>query len=338
MQDDPLKRYSRQTILEEIGKKGQELLGNSHVAVVGCGALGSVICDHLARAGVGKIDIIDRDVVELENLQRQILFDENDIGAPKAISAKEKLGKINTSIDIQGIVRDLNPTNIEKIIKDVDIVLDGTDNMETRYLINDTCVKNNIPWIYGGAVSTYGMSMNIIPNVTACLACAFPHLPKSGTLPTCDTVGVLNTIPSIIASIQTTEALKILLKKDFNTNLVIYDVWRNDFQSIKIKQSSECECCKKHNFEYLSAQKVEAVAVLCGRDSVQISPPSENEISLQNLAERLKNVGEVKVGTAHLSFKTEELIISIFRDGRAIIKGTDDKTLAKSIYAKYIGN
>jgi adenylyltransferase/sulfurtransferase len=174
MQDDRLKRYSRQMILDEIGKEGQELLNNSSIAVVGCGALGSVICDHLARAGIGKIRIIDRDIVELENLQRQILFVENDIGSPKAVAAKEKLRNINSDVDIQGIVKDLNPSNAEKLVKDVDIVLDGTDNMETRYLINDICVKNDIPWIYGGAVSTYGMSMNIVPNDTACLVCAFP--------------------------------------------------------------------------------------------------------------------------------------------------------------------
>lgn len=338
MRDDRLKRYSRQMILEEIGKEGQELLNNSSVAVVGCGALGSVICDHLARAGFGKIRIIDRDIVELENLQRQILFVENDIGSPKAEAAKEKMRKINSDVDIESIVKDLNPSNIEKLVNDVDILLDGTDNMETRYLINDICVKNDIPWIYGGAVSTYGMSMNIMPHDTACLVCAFPLMPKPGSLATCDTVGVLNTIPSIVASIQTTEALKILLKKKFNRDLVVYDVWNNDFQSITIKQNPECECCQNHNFEYLSAQKVETVAILCGRNSVQITPPTENEISLPDLAERLKKVGEVRLSPVHLSFKTDELTISVFRDGRAIVKGMDDETLAKTIYAKYIGN
>jgi adenylyltransferase/sulfurtransferase len=212
MQEQHEGRYIRQVLLEEIGKDGQEKLNNSSALVVGCGALGSVIADHLARAGVGKIKILDRDIAELDNLQRQILFDENDVGSPKAAAAAEKLKRINSEIEIEAMVKDLNPSNAEKVIGDVDIVLDGTDNMETRYLINDVCVKKDIPWIYGGAVSTYGMSLNIVPQATACLVCAFPHMPKAGSLPTCDTVGVLNTVPSIIASIQTTEALKILLK------------------------------------------------------------------------------------------------------------------------------
>lgn len=338
MRNDAVNRYTRQIILEEIGSEGQKALGSSFAVIVGCGALGSVIADHLVRTGVGKIRIIDRDIVEIDNLQRQILFNEKDVGLPKSMAASEKLIRVNSDIEIEGIVKDLNPGNAEKLLKEADIVLDGTDNMETRYLINDACVKNEIPWVYGGAVATYGMSMNIVPNNTACLTCAFPFIPKPGSLPTCDTVGVLNTIPSIIASIQTTEALKILLKKNFSKDLLVYDVWGHEFQCIKLKRNHECKCCQGHNFDYLSAEKVESVSILCGRNSVQISPAKETEVSLEQLAERLKNAGEVTLSPMHLIFKTNDVTLSVFEDGRAIVRGTDNEITAKSIYARYIGN
>ncbi len=338
MQKGQTNRYSRQTILKEMGEEGQESLRNSFAIIVGCGALGCVTAELLARAGIGKMRIVDRDIVELENLQRQILFDENDIGTPKAIAAVEKLRRINSELEFEAIVKDLNPTNIEKILETADIVLDGTDNMETRYLINDTCVKKGIPWVYGGAVSTYGMSLNVLPKKTACLVCAFPYMPRAGSLPTCDTVGVLNTVPSIIGSIQATEALKILMKKKFSRDLIIYDVWSHDFQSIKLKRNADCKCCAGHVFEYLSAEKAETVTILCGRNSVQITPATEPEVTLQDLATRLKKVGDVKLSPVHLIFETKDVVLHVFKDGRAIVKGTDNETLAKSIYAKYIGN
>ncbi len=338
MQKKPINRYSRQTILEEIGEVGQKTLRNSSAIIVGCGALGCVTANLLTRAGLGKIRIVDRDIVELENLQRQILFEEDDIGTPKAIAAVGKLKEINSELEFEALVKDLNPNNAEKIFENANIVLDGTDNMETRYLINDTCVKKEIPWVYGGAVSTYGMSLDILPNKTACLVCAFPYMPKAGSLPTCDTVGVLNTVPTVIGSIQATEAVKILLKKEFNTDLIVYDVWAHDFQRIKLKRNSNCKCCSELTFEYLSAVVTESVTILCGRNSVQITPAAEPEISLQDLGERLKKVGDVKLSPAHLIFETQDVVLHVFKDGRAIVKGTDDETLAKSIYAKYIGN
>ncbi|UCE75447.1 MAG: ThiF family adenylyltransferase [Methanomassiliicoccales archaeon] len=331
-------RYARQIILEEIGEDGQKVLGRSSALIVGCGALGGVIADHLTRAGVGKITIVDRDIIALENLQRQILFDESDIGIPKAVAASKKLQQINSEVVIEAIVKDFNPNNAEKTLGSANIILDGTDNMETRYLINDVSVKNEIPWVYGGAVSTYGMSMNVVPKKTACLSCAFPHMPKAGSLPTCDTVGVLNTVPSIIASIQATEALKILLKKEYSHDLIVYDVWGHDFKRIKIKRSSNCKCCAELDFEYLNAEKMEVATTLCGSNSVQITPAVEGEVSLERLAKRLKNAGDVTLSPVHLIFEAEEVTISVFKDGRAILKGTDDETLAKSLYAKYIGN
>jgi adenylyltransferase/sulfurtransferase len=332
------KRYARQVILNEIGESGQKKLKETHALVVGCGALGSVIADHLARAGVGTLRLIDRDIVEVENLQRQVLYNEEDIGEPKANSAAEKLRMINSDIKIEAIVKDFTARSVKKIIEDIDIVLDGTDNMQTRYLINDVCVKENIPWVYGGAVSTYGMCMNILPRDTACLSCAFPYMPKAGSLPTCDTVGVLNTIPSIIASIQATEAIKIILDKNYSKDLLVYDVWNHDFKLIKIQRNPDCICCGQDQFDYLDAEKTETTTILCGRNSVQISPASEGNISLERLAARLEKTGDVKQSPVHLVFKTQDIEITVFSDGRGIVKGTEDETQAKSIYAKYIGN
>jgi adenylyltransferase/sulfurtransferase len=195
-----------------------------------------------------------------------------------------------------------------------------------------------IPWIYGGAVSTYGMSLNIVPKKTACLSCAFPFMPKAGSLPTCDTVGVINTVPSIIASIEVTEAIKIILEKEYSKDLIVYDVWNHDFKLIKIKRNDDCECCQKGNYKFLEAERLELTTVLCGRDSVQVTPNVEGKLSLESLAQRLKKAGEVKQSPVHLIFKAHDIDITIFSDGRAIIKGTEDETLAKSIYAKYIGN
>jgi adenylyltransferase/sulfurtransferase len=331
------KRYARQTILNEIGEDGQIKLRNTHALVIGCGALGCVISDHLTRSGIGTISIVDRDIVEIENLQRQVLFNESDIGTPKATSASEKLMKVNSDVSVKGIVKDFNSKNAEKITEDVNIILDGTDNMQTRYLINDIGIKKNIPWIYGGAVSTYGMTMNIVPTVTACFACAFPLIPKAGSLPTCDTVGVLNTIPSIIASIQSTEAIKILLGKNYLKDLLIIDVWNHDYKRIKINRNQECTCCQTRNFDYLDAKKTEATTVLCGSNSVQITPSTEGEVSLERLASRLEKTGTVMLSSVHLVFKSPDVEITVFKDGRGIVKGTDDELMAKSIYAKYIG-
>jgi molybdopterin/thiamine biosynthesis adenylyltransferase len=240
-------RYSRQIILQNIGEEGQEKLLNSSVAIVGCGALGTVAANNLARAGVGKISIIDRDFVELNNLQRQMLFDENDIGEPKAVAAAEKIASINSDIEIHPIIKDVNYTNIEEILNGVDLVIDGTDNIQTRMLINDVCVKNRIPWIYTGAIGTSGMSMNILPD-KACIRCLYPGIPKAGSLPTCDTMGVLNTITVIMGSIETTEAIKILLGfydeiDSTNSNLLVYDTWNHSFDSIMVKKNEKCECC-----------------------------------------------------------------------------------------------
>jgi adenylyltransferase/sulfurtransferase len=298
-------RYSRQILLERIKKNGQEKLAKSHIVIIGCGALGTTIANNLARSGIGHIRVVDRDIVELNNLQRQNLFDESDIGSPKALVAAEKLRKINSEIKIDHIVDDVNFENIERVIKNMNIVLDGTDNMLVRFLINDACVKHDIP--------------------------------KAGSLPTCDTIGVLNTIPGIIGSIQSTEALKILLGKDINDGLLTYDVWSHNFSNIRIKKRDDCECCGKHNFEFLNAKKKETMVSLCGRGAIQIIPVNDVQISFEDLGKKLQKLGEVDFHKLVLRFKIPDYELNIFKNGRTIIIGTNDKKIAKSLYAKYIG-
>jgi adenylyltransferase/sulfurtransferase len=334
-------RYSRQVILQNIGQKGQEKLLNSSVAIVGCGALGTVAANNLARAGVGKILIIDRDFVELNNLQRQMLFDENDVGAPKAVAAAEKIASINSDIEVHPIIKDINYTNIEEILNGVDLVIDGTDNIQTRMLINDVCVKNRIPWIYTGAIGTSGMSMNILPD-KACIRCLYPGIPKAGSLPTCDTMGVLNTITVIMGSIETTEAIKILLEfyddiESTNSNLLVYDTWNHSFDSIMVKKNEKCECCGKKNYEFIDSDEQEIITSLCGRNAIQITPADPKELSLKSIGDKLEKLGTVKCSDFIMLFKNDETEISLFRDGRAIIKGTDDEAVARTIYARYIG-
>ncbi|MBA7566685.1 hypothetical protein ES708_08380 [subsurface metagenome] len=334
-------RYSRQVILPNIGEEGQKTLLKSKIIIIGCGALGTVVANNLVRAGVGKISIIDRDFVELNNLQRQILFDEDDIGIPKAVAAAKKLKRVNSDVEIKAMVKDLNHMNAEKIVSGVDLVLDGTDNMQTRFLINDTCVKSKIPWIYTAAVGTYGMTMTIVPGRTPCFRCILPDVPEPGSLPTCDTVGVLNTIPAIIASIESTEAIKILLKEKMTTNaesdLIFYDVWSNTFEKVTKMRNKRCKCCVEHKFDFLNAVKEEIITSLCGRNAIQITPVKSAAISFKSLAERLKRLGEVRFNNFILVFKEGDKEISLFKDGRAIIKGTDDEKMARSLYARFVG-
>ena len=248
-------RYRNQIILKDLGETGQKKLKESFVVVIGCGGLGNMISNQIVRAGIGKIIVVDRDIVETDNLHRQSLFEEKDVGKYKSEVIYEKLIRINSDVNIAFKNENVNSTNIEKIIEDSDLVIDGTDNMETRFLINDACVKHKIPWIYGGAVGVGGMTMNIIPEKTPCFRCIFQSIPEHCDLPTRSVIGILNTIPTIIGSIQTTEAYKILLGKRANKNLIIYDVWEHEFLRIKIKRNKDCECCVKHNFEFLNKPK-----------------------------------------------------------------------------------
>jgi len=334
-------RYSRQTRFPGIGEEGQAKLGHSSVVIIGCGALGSNIATFLVRAGVGKIKIVDRDFIEYHNLQRQILFDEDDIRAqlPKAIAAERHLRKVNSSVEIQGIVADANYTNIESFCRGTDVILDGLDNAETRFLINDVSLKHKTPWIYGGAIASGGMTMTIIPGETPCFRCISPSLPNPETTPTCETAGIVGTIPAVIGSLQATEAMKIIVgAEEINRGIIMVDVWQGTFDRLKIKPHEDCPACHG-KYEFLEGRFVIKTTSLCGQSrAVQVVNTRVRDIALDELAARLKEVGDMSQNEYMLRFTADDHEIIVFPDGRAIIKNTIDESLAKEIYAKYIGN
>ncbi len=337
-----LDRYSRQTLLPEIGIAGQERLLASSVVVVGCGALGTVIACGLVRAGVGRVRIVDRDYIELNNLQRQVLFDEEDIvrGLPKAIAAVEKLRRVNSQVELEPVVTDVNPDNVERLIGDVDLVLDGTDNFETRLLVNDACVKHAIPWIYGAVISTYGMTMSIIPHRTPCFRCFLSETPLPGSTPTCDTVGVLGAAASVIGSLEVAQALRFLTQPEGppQPNLIYLDVWTGMWEKIEMRKTeTACLACDLGQYEFLDAKKGHRVVTLCGRDAVQIRPRGGAAPSFSRLAGRLRAAGQVHYNDFLLRFRVDGYELTIFPDGRTIVKGVGDEAEAKSIYARYIG-
>lgn len=335
-----MERYSKQILFSDIGIEGQNKLRNSKIIIIGCGALGTVISNNLARAGVGYMKIVDRDYIELSNLQRQLLFDEEDINEnlPKAIAAKRKLERINSDIVIDTEVVDVNSRNIEKLCSGMDIILDATDNFSTRYLINDIAVKLNIPWIYGGVIGSMGMLASIIPEVTPCFRCFMPKPPASGSVDTCDTVGVLNGITNIVASFQSNEALKILTdnEKSLIDGLLYIDIWNSDFEYIKPSRKKDCKACGNKDFEFLKRTEEEAIS-LCGKNSVQINPFSR-EISVDNIINKLESMDiEAKKNSFFLKFEIEDIKFTLFYDGRAILKGVTDLNKARTLYSKYIG-
>lgn len=336
-------RYLRQIIFNGIGESGQEKLLAARVLVVGVGATGSVIVSTLARAGIGFLKIADRDFVELNNLQRQVLYDEDDVNTrtPKAIAAAQKLGRINSSLQIVPWVTDVNAENIEELIADVDVVLDGTDNFETRYLVNDACVKHNKPWIYGGAVASYGATMTIVPNESACFRCVFAKTPPPGTLPTCDTAGVVGPIVNMVGSLVSAEAIKFITGSgERNRGLINLDLWENTFDAFEIARCDHCECCVQHQFDYLENAH-DDTAFLCGRNAIQIRPAQKHTLDLQQLAARLAPLGRVTQNEYLVQFTPDAQFasfdVTIFPDARAIVKGTDDASVARSVYAKYVG-
>ncbi len=335
-------RYSRQILFSPIGTAGQEKLLKSRVLLVGCGALGAVHAEMLARAGVGCLRIVDRDFVEFTNLQRQTLFKERDAAdrLPKAIAARTRIAEINSETQVEAIVADVNYSNVEGLITSCDLVMDGTDNFQVRYLLNDACVKHTKTWIYGAAVSSYGTTMTIIPGETPCLRCIFDEMPDAGSAPTCDTAGVIMPIIATVAAVQVAEALKILVgdSESLHRSLMQFDVWANHRQKIKLgPPNPDCKCCGHKVFEFLEAEYGEFSAVLCGRDAVQIVPPRPTRINLPKLADGLASMGEVMQNEYLLRFLSGENEVTVFADGRAIIKGTDDITAARTLYARYIG-
>ncbi|WP_207645763.1 ThiF family adenylyltransferase [Geosporobacter ferrireducens] len=335
-----MERYVKQMLFAEIGREGQEKLLASRVVIIGCGALGTVIANNLARSGVGYIRIIDRDYIELSNLQRQILFDEEDLqnNLTKAAAAAQKLRKINSSIEIEEIIADVNPRNIEKFCQGMDLIMDATDNFNTRFLINDTSVKLRIPWIYGGAVSSMGMTHTIIPGETPCFRCIMPKVPPAGTADTCDLVGVLNGTVNVVASFQSVEAIKLLIgKKDALIKGSRYiDIWDNHYEILDHSIREDCPACQRKNFTYLQNNTEDAV-YLCGQDSIQINPVNSS-IDADNIIKRLETMGiRVLKNAFFLRFNIENVQFTLFHDGRAILKNTTDIAQAKSLYAKYIG-
>jgi len=343
--EEETQRYIRQVAFDGVGKEGQQRLAASRVMILGCGGLGSAAATLLARAGVGYLKIVDRDFLELNNLQRQLLYEEHDVkeGLPKAIAAQRRLRQINSTIRVEPVVADVNRFNIEQLIQDVDLVIDGADNFETRFLLNEACVKRRKPWIYGAAIESYGLTMNIIPGKTACLRCVMDQLPQPGSTPTCETVGVLGSIVAIIAAIQSTEAIKILIgnKADLNRQLISIDVWQNSFQMIDVtkeKIQKNCPVCNQRRFDFLEGKVGSAFTSLCGRNAVQILPFSQTQLDLPALAIRLSQLGSVKANEYLLRFEVEGYELSIFPDGRAIVKGTTDTGIARSLYSRYVGN
>jgi molybdopterin-synthase adenylyltransferase len=330
-------RYSRQILFPGIGSAGQQRLLDARVVVVGCGALGTFHVGALARAGIGYLRILDRDYVELSNLQRQWLFDECDVqqGLPKSIAAARKVAAINGDIQVEPIVADLTASNCDDLLGGANIILDGSDNFETRYLINDYAVRERVPWIYGAAVGSYGITMPVVPNQTACLRCVYPE-PPSGAQPTCETAGVLGSITALIASLQVSEAIKILRGVEPTRKITTVDVWTGEIRQVEQPGPQEgCPSCGRRDFEYLNG-KHRAPVSLCGRDAVQIHE-RERPLDLRDLAVRLAPLGSVRANEFALRFETPPYLLTIFPDGRAIVKGTTDVGIARSLYARYIG-
>jgi adenylyltransferase/sulfurtransferase len=337
-----LERYARQTVFPGIGPEGQARLQKSRVVLVGCGALGTVIANVLARAGVGFLRIVDRDYVELSNLQRQVLFDEEDAleGAPKAVAAVAKLQRINSDVAYEAMVSDVGPDNAERLVRDVDLVLDGADNLEVRYVLNDVSVKLGTPWIYAAAVASYGVVMPILPGETPCLRCLFPDPPAAGSVDTCDTAGVLGPMPGIIANLAAAEAIKLLVgaREQLSRGLLWIDCWYNTVQRTPVEEPvPDCPTCQQRRFEFLERLGAAPAATLCGRDAVQVRPTSPTELDLPALATRLQPIGEVRQNAHLVRLVAPPHELTIFRDGRAIVKGTSDPATARGLYARYVG-
>jgi molybdopterin-synthase adenylyltransferase len=332
-------KYSRQILFAGIGEQGQQRLLASSAVIVGCGAIGAATANLLTRAGVGKLRIIDRDFVEPSNLQRQTIFDESDALAalPKAVAAERKLRAINSGVSIEGVVADLSPRNAANLLAPFDLILDGTDNFETRFLINDFAVQNSKPWIYAAAVASYGLTMTIRPGTTPCLAC-LTDTQQPGLEETCDAVGVLGPIVNLIASLQAAEAMKLLAGRTdaLHGRLISSDVWSGHFQSVCIPRNPDCRACARRDFTYLDGAAQPHIT-MCGRDSVQIHERNRS-LDLATLKSRLSlTVSDVRHNEFLLRFRIPPYEMTVFSDGRAILKGTKDPAIARSLYARYIG-
>ncbi|MCZ7583570.1 MAG: ThiF family adenylyltransferase [Deltaproteobacteria bacterium] len=331
-------RYSRQTLFPPFGEEGQARLRDARIAVVGCGALGTNIVNLLARAGVGYLRVIDRDIVELSNLHRQVLFDEDDAreGRPKAEAARLHAARINADVTVDARVADLTPRNAEDLLADAELLLDGTDNVETRYLVNDVAVKTARPWIYGGAVGSTAVAMAFVPG-GPCLRCLWPDPPPPGALPTCDTAGVLPPAPALAASMQAAAAMRLIAAGDAPPYLLQWDVWDAEAARLRVPKRDDCPACAARNFAYLESGAASHAATLCGRNAVQISPPDAVTLDLDAVRARLAGVAEVRPRGLYIEAAVEGQTLLVFPDGRVIVKDTTDPARARTLVSRYIG-
>lgn len=338
-----MERYSRQILFQPIGREGQENLMKGRVLLVGCGALGSVLAEILTRAGIGRLTLCDRDYVDESNLQRQSLFTESDVrlGLPKAVAAARHLREINHQVELDERVVDVNPKSIADLVPGQDLILDGTDNFETRYLLNDASLKWGVPWIYGACVASYGLCLTVLPDKSPCLRCILEHIPLPGSSPTCDTSGVIAPIVHFVAALQAADALKILAGHPEKTNpgLVSADLWENRLVSLsRPKRNPDCPACAKGRYEFLEGQHESSSRKLCGRNAVQIWRPVSGPVEFGPIADRLARIGQVRFNEFLLRAEVGDFEIALFRDGRGIVRGTQDLDEAQRVYAKYIGN
>lgn len=305
--------------------------------MVGLGALGSVAADLLARAGVGRLQLVDRDVVELENLQRQILYSEADIDRPKADAAADRLRAVNSEIGVEGIARDVHAASVQDLMHRADVIVDGTDNFETRFLLNEAAVKAGIPFVYAGAIASHGMVFATRPPDTACFRCLNPKTPPPGSLPTCETAGIFNAVSSLVGAIEAGEVLRLLLGHPPSGDLLVVDGWFPDVQRIRVARRADCLACAKREYEFLGARRSQVLTSLCGRDTVSLDPLHRGRVDLEALARRLRKVGRTRRAGGLLVADIEKRHFTIFPDGRALIRGVADETEARSVYAKYVG-
>jgi len=335
-------RYSRQELFEGIGAQGQERLARARVVVVGCGALGSVLCETLVRAGVGALTVIDRDFVEESNLQRQSLFDEADVARslPKAVAAEARLRRINSRVEVRGVVRDLGPDEAGELLAGASLVLDGTDNFETRFLLNDVAIRDGIPWVYGACVAAYGVAMLVRPGRTPCLRCLLEEMPAPGSGPTCETARVIAPVVQAVAAVQAAEALKLLAgaEEALLPGIFSVDLWQGRFEVKDLRhRAPTCPACTERRFDYAARRGAGPSAVLCGRNAVQVRPGRPTRLDLEELAARLGRLGAVRRNEYLVRFSGEGAELVVFEDGRALVKDVASPARARSLYARYVG-
>jgi len=340
-----LDRYRRQAQFAPLGKEGQSKLLESSVAICGCGALGSVLAERLVRAGIGRVRLIDRDWVEWDNLPRQTLFTEDDARhrVPKAVAAAEKLQQINSDVKLDIAVTDLTFRTAAQLLADVDLILDGTDNFETRFLINDYALAHNKPWVHAGCIGAQGQLLPIVPGKTACFRCLISEPPTADSQETCDTAGVLGPAIGVIASWQAIEAIKILTATTNETlgKLQVFDLWQGTHRTISLealRNNQECQACHRSDFEFLDGRRSAAASVLCGKNAVQIQPPTTQRLNLSEMSERLRSYGQLQINAFLLRVNSDNLQLTLFADGRAIVSGTEEPAVARALYARIIGS